>query len=132
MPEICINCNTQIHFLAMSEKNHPWYNNYPSGVAHEINPDKYNSILHILEESFRANHDKPAYVNMDKELTFGQVEKLSQQFASYLTNVVGLKKGDRIAIQMPNLLQYPVALFGALRAGLIVVNTNPLYTPHEQ
>jgi long-chain acyl-CoA synthetase len=115
----------------MSEMNHPWFNLYPSGVAHEINPDQYESIPDLLEESFQKYHDKTAFVNMGKELTFGQVDKLSQQFACYLQNEAGLKKGDRIAIQMPNLLQYPVVLFGAMRAGLIVVNTNPLYTPHE-
>jgi long-chain acyl-CoA synthetase len=115
----------------MSDKNHPWFNFYPSGVSHQINPDQYNSIPDLLEESFDRYKEKTAFINMGKELSFAQLDQLSRQFASYLTNEVGLEKGDRIAIQMPNLLQYPVALFGALRAGLIVVNTNPLYTPHE-
>lgn len=111
--------------------NHPWYQSYPKEVQQEINPDQYSSIVEILENSMEEYRDLEAYENMGKTLTFGQVDELSQNFASYLQNEVGLKKGDRIALQMPNLLQYPVALFGALRAGLVVVNTNPLYTPRE-
>ena len=114
----------------MSTK-HPWYQSYPKEVEQEINPDQYSSIVEILENSMDQYRDLVAYENMGKTLTFGQVDELSLNFASYLQHEVGLKKGDRIALQMPNLLQYPVALFGALRAGLIVVNTNPLYTPRE-
>jgi long-chain acyl-CoA synthetase len=84
----------------------------------------------MLEEGFTKFADQPAYSNMGKEITFAEVDKLSRDFAAYLQGL-GLQKGDRIAIQMPNLLQYPVAMFGALRAGLTVVNTNPLYTPRE-
>lgn len=115
----------------MTNSSFPWFAHYPEGVAHEINPEKYESIIAILEESFAKFADTIAFENMGKTLTYRQVDEYSQHFAAYLTNVVGLQKGDRIAIQMPNLLQYPVALFGALRAGLIVVNTNPLYTPRE-
>ncbi len=115
----------------MTNKSFPWFAHYPEGVAHEINPEKYPSIVAVLEESFQKFGDTIAFENMGKTLTYRQVDEYSQHFAAYLTNVAGLQKGDRIAIQMPNLLQYPVALFGALRAGLIVVNTNPLYTPRE-
>jgi len=111
--------------------NHPWYKSYPKEVQHEIDPSQYSSIIDILENSIEEYRDLVAYENMGKSLTFGQVDKLSLNFASYLQHEVGLKKGDRIALQMPNLLQYPVVLFGALRAGLVVVNTNPLYTPRE-
>ena len=115
----------------MIKESFSWFAQYPQGVAHEINPDKYESIAALLEEGFAKFGSHIAFENMGKKLTFGEIDEYSEQFASYLQNVVGLKKGDRIAIQMPNLLQYPIALFGALRAGLIVVNTNPLYTPRE-
>jgi long-chain acyl-CoA synthetase len=115
----------------MIKEPFPWFAHYPQGVAHEINPQQYESIPALLEDAFAKFGSHVAYENMGKKLTFSEIDKYSQQFASYLQNVAGLKKGDRIAIQMPNLLQYPIALFGALRAGLIVVNTNPLYTPRE-
>jgi len=107
-----------------------WQKHYPKGVPYEINPDRYTSLLELMDEAFRKFADLPAYVNMDKQLTFGRLDTLSRQFGAYLQGL-GLQKGDRIAIQMPNLLQYPVVMFGAFRAGLIVVNTNPLYTPRE-
>ena len=108
----------------------PWLKHYPEGVPHEINPDAYTSLLEMMEISFRENAEKPAYTNMDKSLTFGKLDELSRNFASYLQSI-GLHQGDRIALQMPNLLQYPVAMMGALRAGLVIVNTNPLYTARE-
>ena len=111
--------------------NHPWYNSYPKDILHEIDLNQYSSIVELLENSMEEYRELVAFENMGKSMTFDQVDKLSLKFASYLQNDVGLKKGDRIALQMPNLLQYPIALFGALRAGLIVVNTNPLYTPRE-
>ena len=115
----------------MIKEPFPWFAQYPQGVAHEINPEEYESIPALLEEGFAKYGSHIAYENMGKTLTYSEIDEYSQQFAAYLQNVVGLKKGDRIGIQMPNLLQYPIALFGALRAGLIVVNTNPLYTPRE-
>lgn len=115
----------------MMTEPRPWLAQYPQGVAHEINPGKYRSITDLLETGFEKFGRKVAFENMGIKLSFDDIDKYSLQFASYLQNVAGLKKGDRIAIQMPNLLQYPIALFGALRAGLIVVNTNPLYTPRE-
>ncbi|AQG81824.1 AMP-binding protein [Spirosoma montaniterrae] len=110
---------------------YPWRRFYPKGVPHEINPDAYPSLAALMEEGFQRFADRPAYACMGKHITFSELDKLSQQFASFLQNDLKLQKGDRIAIQMPNTLQYPVAMFGALRAGLAVVNTNPLYTPRE-
>ncbi|MFD2571472.1 AMP-binding protein [Spirosoma soli] len=110
---------------------YPWRRFYPKGVPHEINPDAYPSLAALLEEGCQRFTDRPAYACMGKQITFGELDKLSQQFASFLQHDLGLKKGDKLAIQMPNTLQYPVAMFGALRAGLVVVNTNPLYTPRE-
>ena len=114
-----------------STKTYPWLRFYPKGVPYEINPDAYTSLVALMEEGFRQFADRPAYSCMDKVLTFGQLDQLSKQFAAFLQHDLGLQKGDKVAIQMPNLLQYPVAMFGALRAGMTVVNTNPLYTPRE-
>jgi long-chain acyl-CoA synthetase len=111
-------------------KNFEWFNHYPEGVKHEINPDDFSSIVDFLNKKLTQFSDEIAYCNMGKSLTFKEVDQLSNNFAAFLQSK-GLKKGDRIAIQMPNLLQYPIAMFGALKAGLIVVNTNPLYTPDE-
>ncbi len=112
-------------------QEYPWFKHYPKGVSKEINPEKYNSLVDLFEEACKKYGDMPAFENMGKSLNFCDVDRLSTDFAAYLQNVAKLQKGDKIAIQMPNLLQYPVAMFGALRAGLIVVNTNPLYTPKE-
>ncbi len=112
-------------------KSYPWLKNFPEGVPDEIALNEYRSVVHLFEESCKKYSHKVAFENMGASLTFGQVDKLSRDFAAYLQKELGLKKGDRIAIQMPNALQFPIAFFGALRAGLIVVNTNPLYTPRE-
>jgi long-chain acyl-CoA synthetase len=111
-------------------KDFPWIKRYPKGVPAEIKLYDYNSIVELFEDAFKKYSSRVAYENMGKQLTYAQVDELSKNFAAYLQSL-GLKKGDRIAIQMPNLLQFPVAFIGALRAGLIVVNTNPLYTPRE-
>lgn len=108
-----------------------WLQNYPPGVPADIDPEVYPSVNAVLLESCRKYAPKPAFTNLDCTLTFAQVEALSRHFAAYLQQHTDLKPGDRIALQMPNMLSYPVALFGALRAGLIVVNTNPLYTERE-
>jgi long-chain acyl-CoA synthetase len=108
-----------------------WLKHYPKGIPATINPEEYNSLIDLLEECFDKYGDLPAYENMGKTISFRELDYLSKRFASYLQNVAHLKQGEKIAILMPNLLQYPVALFGALRAGLIVVNTNPLYTARE-
>jgi long-chain acyl-CoA synthetase len=111
--------------------NSPWLKNYPKGVPTEINPGRYSSVADLIDSSLIKYSILPAYDNMGKVLTYKEIDTLSAQFASFLQHELGLKKGDRIAIQMPNLLQYPIAMFGALRAGLVVVNTNPLYTARE-
>jgi long-chain acyl-CoA synthetase len=108
-----------------------WLKNYPAGVPAEINPEEYPSLKHLFEEACRKHAAKPAFTNMDRTLTYAEMDELSRRFGAWLQKEAGLRKGDRIAIMMPNLLQYPIAIFGALRAGLTVVNTNPLYTPRE-
>jgi long-chain acyl-CoA synthetase len=107
-----------------------WLNHYDSRVAPEIDPDRYASIIDILDESVAKYGDKTAYINMGQTISFSELDSLTRQFAAYLMNN-GFKPGDAIAIMMPNLLQYPVALFGILRAGMTVVNVNPLYTARE-
>jgi long-chain acyl-CoA synthetase len=108
-----------------------WLKSYPKGVGASIDLSKYASVIDVLNETFSRYAARPAFVNMGKTLTFGELDAQSAAFACYLLEVLGLKKGDRVAIMMPNCLQYPVALFGILRAGLTVVNTNPMYTPRE-
>ena len=108
-----------------------WLKNYPPGIPEEINTDEYQSLGEMFQKSVDKYRDRPAYTNLGRTLSYDEVDQMTQDFAAYLTQVAGLKQGDRIAIMMPNLLQYPIALFGALRAGLIVVNTNPLYTDRE-
>jgi len=112
----------------MSER--PWLEQYPEGVPAEIDMSEFDSVVDVIDKSCNEFRDRVAYVNFGAELTFGQVDRHSAAFAARL-QAMGLEKGDRIAIMMPNVLQYPVAVFGALRAGLIVVNTNPLYTARE-
>lgn len=104
---------------------------YPEGVSSEIDLTAYSSVLDVLDEACKRFADRPAFSNMGKCITFAELDVLARDFAAYLQNHLGLKPGERIAIQLPNTLQYPIALFGALRAGLVVVNTNPLYTERE-
>jgi long-chain acyl-CoA synthetase len=108
-----------------------WLKSYPKGIPSEINPDQYSSIVTMIEQSFAEFSSHPAFYNYGVTITFKQLDEYSKLFAAYLQQVLKLKKGDRIALMLPNILQYPVALYGALRAGLIVVNVNPLYTPPE-
>lgn len=108
-----------------------WLKNYPEGVPEFIDTSEYKSLADLFEQSIDAFKDRPAYTNLGRSISFGELDELSRDFAAYLTNQAGLVKGDRIAIMMPNLIQYPIVLFAALRAGLIVVNTNPLYTDRE-
>ena len=114
----------------MSRKK-PWLKNYPENTPEELVFDPRKTLVRILDEAETEYSDNKAFVNFGVSISYQQVAKDSKSFAAYLQNVLGLKKGDRLAIMMPNLLQYPVAVFGALRAGLIVVNVNPLYTPRE-
>ncbi|WP_417778790.1 long-chain-fatty-acid--CoA ligase FadD1 [Stutzerimonas xanthomarina] len=108
-----------------------WKDKYPVGVKSEINPDEYQNIQAVLKQSCEQFADKPAFSNLGKTLTYGELYKLSGEFAAYLQQNTDLQPGDRIAVQLPNLIQYPIVVFGAMRAGLIVVNTNPLYTSRE-
>ena len=112
----------------MMEK--PWLDSYPPGVPVDIDLDAYHSITDLLEQSCSKYKDRMAYHNLGAELSYGDLDYLTRNFAATLQNM-GLQQGDRIALMMPNVLQYPVALFGALRAGLIIVNTNPMYTARE-
>ncbi|RRJ84841.1 AMP-binding protein [Aestuariirhabdus litorea] len=108
-----------------------WADKYPAGVSPEISTDPYGSILDVLDESCRKFASQPAFSNMGKTISYEELYTLSGHFAAYLQNHTDLKPGDRIAVQMPNLIQFPIAVFGAMRAGMVVVNTNPLYTARE-
>ncbi len=108
-----------------------WHKGYDAGVPYEINPNEYSSINDVLDVGFTKFRTLAAFHNMGTTLSYGEVDLLSKKFASYLQNDLQLQKGDRVALMMPNILQYPIALFGILRAGLIAVNVNPLYTPRE-
>lgn len=121
---------TNIKFRGGSLKK-VWLNRYPADVAAEINPDRYQSLVDMFEQATARYADQPAFMNMGEVMTFRKLEERSRAFAAYLQQGLGLQKGDRVALMMPNLLQYPVALFGILRAGMVVVNVNPLYTPRE-
>jgi long-chain acyl-CoA synthetase len=109
----------------------PWLANYPQGVPAEIDMSEFSSVVDVFKKAIARAPQQAAFVNMDKKLTYAELDHYSQCFANYLTATLGFKRGDRVAIMMPNLLQYPIALFGILRAGLVVVNTNPLYTARE-
>jgi long-chain acyl-CoA synthetase len=108
-----------------------WLNQYPPGVPADIDPDRYASLREIVEEACAAHRHSPAFTNMGATLSYAQLDELSRAFAAWLQKKSGLEPGDRVALMMPNVLQYPIALFGALRAGMVVVNTNPLYTARE-
>ena len=108
-----------------------WLQHYPRGVPAEVDIFRFASLKDMLEQSCGRFRERPAFTNMGVTLSYGGLDRLSRDFGAYLQQVTGLRKGDRVAIMLPNLLQYPVALFGALRAGLVVVNVNPLYTARE-
>ncbi|HYI78415.1 MAG TPA: AMP-binding protein, partial [Chryseolinea sp.] len=112
-------------------KDFIWFKKYPKNVAHEIQINEYPNLVQLFDESCKKFKDQVAYENMGVKLTYTQVDTLSNHFAAFLQKDLGLKKGERIAIQMPNLLQFPIVFIGAIKAGLIVVNTNPLYTARE-
>ena len=111
--------------------NRIWLKNYPAGMPAEIDPDLFTSIPDLLEKTFRKFADRPAYHNLGRTISYAELARLSRDFAAFLQSLPGVTGGDRVAIMSPNLLQYPVALFGILRAGMTVVNVNPLYTPRE-
>lgn len=108
-----------------------WKDKYPSGIAAEINPDEYPNVQAVLKQSCERFANKPAFSNLGQTLTYGELYEQSGAFAAWIQHHTDLQPGDRIAVQLPNVLQYPVAVFGAMRAGLTVVNTNPLYTARE-
>ena len=114
----------------MSQPDRPWYAHYPAGVPHDVDTSGYRSLVDFFDESLSRFADRPAYTSFGKALTFGRLDTLSQQLGAYLQGL-GLKVGDRVAIMMPNVLQYPVAVAAVIRAGFIAVNVNPLYTPRE-
>lgn len=108
----------------------PWIKFYPAGMPANINPDVYQNLQEMLDETLIKYKKLPAFSNMGKTITFAQLDKMSRNFGAYLSTR-GLEPGDKIALMMPNCLQYPIAMIGAIRAGLVIVNTNPLYTPNE-
>ena len=110
--------------------NRFWLKSYPAGVPADIDTSRLRTIRELIETTCTAHADRVAYVQMGKQITYREVDRLSRAFGAWL-QLAGFKKGDRIAIMLPNTLQYPIALFGALRVGLVVVNTNPLYTATE-
>ena len=111
--------------------NKAWLESYPAGMPAEIDPDRFSSIPDLLEKAAGKFADKPAFHNLGRSMTYAELERQSRAFAAFLQGLPGMAKGERVAVMMPNLLQYPVALFGILRAGMVVVNVNPLYTPRE-
>jgi long-chain acyl-CoA synthetase len=109
----------------------PWLSKYPKGIPQQIGPYEYDSLLDLFKVAVKKYPNRVAFENFGKQITFGEVDKLSTAFAAFLQQELKLKKGDRVAIQMPNLIQFPIAFIGVIKAGLIAVNTNPLYTPRE-
>src|SRR6195256_4096198 len=122
---------TRYKFERHARLDRNWLNNYPPGVPADIDPDSYPSLKEAIEEAFSTYRQLPAFSNMGATLTYAQLDELSRAFAAWLQHKSGLAAGDRVALMMPNVLQYPIALFGVLRAGMVVVNTNPLYTARE-
>jgi len=112
-------------------QSRPWLAQYPAGVPAEIDVDEFPSVVSVLERAISRYRDRPAFANLGQVLTYAEIDETSARFAAYLLGALNLKSGDRVAIMMPNCLQYPIATFGILRAGLTVVNVNPLYTPRE-
>jgi long-chain acyl-CoA synthetase len=113
------------------DMHRPWLAQYPAGVPAEIDLNQFVSLKDVLEKSCARFAERPAFASMGKAMTYRQLDEASRAFAAWLQKIAKLKRGDRVALMMPNLLQYPVAMFGALRAGMVVVNVNPLYTPRE-
>ena len=123
--------NATAHATATSSIDRPWLKAYPPGVPAEVDADKYASITEVFLKSCEKFRDLAAFSCMGKTITFEDLDRQTLALAGYLQGVAKLQKGDRVAIVMPNILQYPIAVFGILRAGLVVVNCNPLYTPRE-
>ena len=115
---------------AGAELKKPWLKNYPAGVPQQIDISRYNSLLDLFSEAFTRFSQRKAYQYFGQALTFSELDQASQDFAAYLQSL-GLERGARVAIMLPNVLQYPIAMLGILRAGFVVVNINPLYTARE-
>ena len=115
----------------MTSNDRPWLASYPKGIPAEIDPSRYRSVAALLDECCERFRHRPAFVNMGKTITYDDLDRLSASLASYFLNDLKLAKGDRVAIMLPNVLQYPIAIMAVLRAGLTLVNTNPLYTARE-
>ena len=105
-----------------------WLKSYPTGVPEQVPTPNFRSIREMVEHSFQEYPDNPAYTNMGTTVTYRELDELSMQFACYLQKTLDMTRGERVAIMLPNIIQYPVAMCGAFRAGLVVVNVNPLYT----
>ena len=123
--------NSTAAAISSSATDRPWLSAYPPGVPAEIDADRFASVADVFLQSCEKFPDRPAFSCMGKTLTYDDLDRQTRSLAGYLQTVAKLQKGDRVAIMMPNILQYPVAVFGILRAGLVVVNCNPLYTPRE-
>ncbi|MGH8173420.1 MAG: AMP-binding protein, partial [Rhodanobacteraceae bacterium] len=115
----------------MTSNDRPWLASYPKGIPAEIDPSRYRSVAALLEECCERFRHRPAFANMGKSLSYDDLDRRSADLASYFLNDLKLAKGDRVAIMLPNVLQYPIAIMAVLRAGLTLVNTNPLYTARE-
>ena len=111
--------------------NKPWLASYQDGVPHEVKLDEFASIPAVIAQSVSKYADRAAFINMGKSISYRELDQLSHLFAAYLQQGLQLPRGSRVAVMLPNTLQYPIAIFGILRAGYIVVNVNPLYTPRE-
>ena len=108
-----------------------WLKSYPPGVPEEVDLDAYRSVTDVFEQAIEKFGEKPCFTNLGTTLTYNEMDRYTDQLASYLQSLPGLGKGDRVAVMMPNVLQNPISIFAILRAGFTVVNTNPLYTPRE-
>src|SRR5690606_25553970 len=121
-----------MHHKGVCNMERIWLAHYPAGIPADIidEAQRYDSLVSVFEESCAQHANAVAYISMGTSMTYGQLDERSRHFAAWLQSI-GVGKGDRVALMMPNILQYPVCLFGTLRAGAVVVNTNPLYTPTE-
>ena len=114
----------------MADDDHPWFRNYPPGVPRDVDISAYGSLVDLFEESFSRYAARNAYLYLGKTMSYAELDRQSAEFSSYLQSL-GLQRGARVAIMLPNMPQFPIAMVGALRAGMVVVNVNPLYTSRE-
>src|SRR5215510_8101937 len=121
--------NSDLSAAAQDPK--PWLKSYPPGTPAELGPLEFQSIPQMLAASVQRYRDQPAFESFGVQITYAELDRLTRDFAAYLQTRLGLRRGERVAVMMPNLLQYPVVVYGILRAGLVVVSVNPLYTARE-